>query len=106
MAETEGNEDRKHKKGGKAEYITPPHTIRTKVSGGGPLSSQMLKKAEEVVQKHAENISNARKIKSMRLSRSCARPKRHRAIKQKFLKRYFCRHTISVVLARHSAIRS
>ena len=54
MAETEGNEDRTHKKGGKAEYITPPHTIRTKVSGGGPLSTQMLKKAEEVVQQHAE----------------------------------------------------
>ncbi len=54
MAETEGNEDRKYKKGGKAEYITPPHTIRTKVSGGGPLSTQMLKKAEEVVQQHAE----------------------------------------------------
>lgn len=54
MAEIEGNEDREQKKGGKAEYITPPHTIRTKVSGGGPLTSQMLKKAEEVVQQHAE----------------------------------------------------
>lgn len=54
MAEIDGNEDQEHKKGGKAEYITPPHTIRTKVSGGGPLTSQMLKKAEEVVQQHAE----------------------------------------------------
>jgi chemotaxis protein histidine kinase CheA len=54
MAETEENEGRTHKKGGKAEYITPPHTIRTKVSGGGPLSTQMLQKAEEVVQQHAE----------------------------------------------------
>lgn len=54
MAEAEANEGREKKKGGKAEYITPPHTIRTKVSGGGPLTSQMLKKAEDVVQQHAE----------------------------------------------------
>ncbi|MDD9927750.1 MAG: Hpt domain-containing protein [Rhodospirillaceae bacterium] len=54
MAEPEETEDRQEKKGGKAEYITPPHTIRTKVSGGGPLTSQMLQKAEEVVQQHAE----------------------------------------------------
>ena len=53
MAEPEETEDRQEKKGGKAEYITPPHTIRTKVSGGGPLTSQMLQKAEEVVQQHA-----------------------------------------------------
>ena len=54
MAETEETEDCQEKKGGKAEYITPPHTIRTKVSGSGPLTSQMLLKAEEVVQQHAE----------------------------------------------------
>lgn len=54
MAETDENKDRKGKKGGKAEFITPPHTIRTKVSGGGPLSEQMLKRAEGVVQQHAE----------------------------------------------------
>ena len=53
MAEPEETEDFQ-KKGGKAEYITPPHTFRTKVSGGGPLTSQMLKKAEEVVQQRAE----------------------------------------------------
>ena len=60
MAETEGTEDREEKKGGKAEYITPPQTIRTKVSGGGPLTSQMLKKAEEVVQQHAEKYIEPR----------------------------------------------
>ncbi len=56
MAETDENREREQQKGGgkKAEYITPPHTIRTKVSGGGPLTSQMLKKAEDVVGKHAE----------------------------------------------------
>ena len=54
MAETDGNKGRKRKKGGKAEFITPPHTIRTKVSGGGPLSEQMLQRAENVVLQHAE----------------------------------------------------
>ncbi len=54
MAESDEGAGRQEKKGGKAEYITPPHTIRTKVSGGGPLSSQMLKRAEDVVLKHAE----------------------------------------------------
>ena len=54
MAEPEENGGRERKQGGKAEYITPPHTIRTKVSGGGPLTSQMLKKAEDVVQQHAQ----------------------------------------------------
>jgi hypothetical protein len=54
MTESEENTGREKKKGGKAEYITPPHTIRTKVSGGGPLTSDMLKRAEGVVQKHAD----------------------------------------------------
>ena len=54
MAEPEETEDGQEKKGGKAEYITAPHTIRTKVSGGGPLTSQMLQKAEEIVRQHAE----------------------------------------------------
>lgn len=39
MAEPEETEDRQEKKGGKAEYLTPPHTVRTKVCGGGPLTS-------------------------------------------------------------------
>ena len=61
MAETDENEDRTHEKGGKAEFITPPHTIRTKVSGGGPMSEQMLQRAESVVQQHAEKyIDRAR----------------------------------------------
>ena len=55
MAESdEGSEDRPRKKGGTAEYIDPPHPIRDKVTGGGPITGQMLKKAENVVQKHAE----------------------------------------------------
>lgn len=55
MAESdEKSEDRPQKKGGTAEYIDPPHPIRDKVTGGGPMTGQMLKKAEDVVQKHAE----------------------------------------------------
>jgi hypothetical protein len=55
MAESEEySEDRPKKKGGTAEYIDPPHPIRDKVTGGGPMTGKMLKKAEGVVQKHAE----------------------------------------------------
>lgn len=54
MAESEEDSNRKEKKGGKAEYIDPPHTIRNKVTGGGPMTSQMLKKAEDVVEKHSQ----------------------------------------------------
>ncbi len=54
MAESEEDSERTEKKGGKAEYVDPPHTIRNKVTGGGPMTSQMLKKAEDAVQKHSE----------------------------------------------------
>jgi len=36
----------------KAEIVNVPHTIRSKVSGGGPLTNEMLEKAENVIEEH------------------------------------------------------
>ena len=45
---------------GKADFIKVPNKIRTKVSGGGPITDTMLKNAERILQKHsANNVSRA-----------------------------------------------
>ena len=50
MAESdEDREDRLRKRGGTAEYIDPPHPIRDKVTGRGPITAEMLEKAEDVI---------------------------------------------------------
>jgi len=49
--EPEGRDQAK-KPAAKAEFVKVPHTIRSKVSGGGPLSDEMLEKAENVIEEH------------------------------------------------------
>lgn len=45
--------EQENKPAAKAEIVQVPHTIQEKVSGGGPLSDDMLAKAENVLEKHA-----------------------------------------------------
>jgi chemotaxis protein histidine kinase CheA len=59
MAESEDRKD--NKGGGKADFVTPPHTITSMVSGRGGLTPQMLEAAEKVLEKHAvEYVSRGR----------------------------------------------
>jgi len=45
---------------GKAEIVEVPNTIRQKVSGSGPISSEMLQRAEKIIVEHgAEYIGRA-----------------------------------------------
>lgn len=47
---------REKKKGGKFSMITPPNTLATRVSGSGPISADVLKKAEAAVTKHTKSF--------------------------------------------------
>lgn len=52
--------DQAKKPAAKAEIVTVPHSIRSKVSGGGPLSDEMLEKAENVIEEHgADYVTRA-----------------------------------------------
>jgi chemotaxis protein histidine kinase CheA len=56
----ENSETPEQRPAGKAEIIEVPNTIRKKVSGGGPISNDMLKRAESVIVEHgAEYVSRA-----------------------------------------------
>ena len=56
------------KVGGKYKIINPPNTIATRVSGSGPMSESMQKKAESVLKKHAETFSGNAKTEVEELS--------------------------------------
>lgn len=60
MAEDREEQEQEQKPAAKAEIVEVPNTLRTKVSGSGPISTEMLERAESVIDEHgADYISRA-----------------------------------------------
>jgi len=76
MAEAEDREDKKES--AKAEFVTPPHTIASKVSGRGGLTPQMLEAAEKVIEKHAVKYIERGRVQIDELSTMFARARDNR----------------------------
>ncbi len=76
------------------------------VSGGGPLTSQMLQKAEEVVQQHAEKYIERAQDQIDALVEVVQEAEAETGDKEPlYSRRYFCRRTTFAAWDRHSAIR-
>ncbi|MBL4721019.1 MAG: Hpt domain-containing protein [Alphaproteobacteria bacterium] len=55
-------------KGGNFEIIHPPNTLASRVSGGGQISAEMLRAAEEIVEAHTTMFTNQSKAELDHLS--------------------------------------